>query len=61
VSGSQSAALSVSGDTVSATAGPVAFSGTKTATAITGNATINVVLDTRTFPSAIVAITAPLQ
>ena len=62
VSGTQSAALNVSGDTVSATAGPVAFSGTKkTATAITGNATINVALDSRTYPTASIGITAPLQ
>ncbi len=61
VSGSRSAALNVSGDTVSTTAGPVAFSGTKTATAITGNATINVALDHRTYPTASIGITAPLQ
>ena len=58
--GSRSAALNVSGDTVT-TAGPVAFSGTKTATAITGNATINVALDHRTYPTATIGITAPLQ
>jgi hypothetical protein len=61
VGGTESAALNVTGNAVSATAGPIAFSGTKTPTAITGIATIDVSLDNRTFPTTTVEITAPLQ
>jgi chitodextrinase len=59
--GTQSAALSVNGNAVSVTAGPIAFSGTKTPSAITGSATVTVSLDGRTFPTTIVEITAQLQ